>query len=861
MSIRVYPGAKNPSHEISLSDGVRRWGLRLDGGPGAIQEVPMTASTLQFSGGGTKFGDWEPGMSHIEQRTWEGGRGQEDYVDDPTRFFDSMNAWTMNSGKLFPAPQWKFASGLRESYHHLPGDMDWQPLIGNRRWLAVSFVVGDQSFNLDKVYLWLRRAGSPGELSVSIFADDSGEPGFMVSEGAASIGSDTISDVVSNLAGFDLSACGSLSANTRYHLVIAGPQEDNAANHWEIGIDTSADGALASAAGSSWESIDSCPYYRAVEADIRRKWHLFLFKQGLYAVDQCEDQRPARLYLNGDRGAASGASSSSLTDSSKTWETDQWVGAWVTISEGTGVDQRVRILGNSNNTLVVAGWDISPVLGSEYVIFNTPHWQEITPTSGDSFSLAVTDTAILNDEVLFAQGLTEYILRMRWNSAAVPPAHEFVFDGSLKADLLMPGMDADNQQIIWRVKTSKSRVSKALVTNWNVVHSFEADIDVGFKSEPINNIFDYNGSLYVFKTDGRYRINPDGSVEKSLGEISFIPSSNNGEALVSQGLFVYFSWGGFSLQRLYDSGYSCELSSIGPDQNGGLPKGRRGKISALAGHPSGVIAAVDAGRENYSSVLMRPEGNFGWHELFRAWERGAQVNNLFWQQIGECRPRLWISVGGELVYQEWPQGGSPLDDPEIDYQHEAVLITSTIDMGSARLPKFFKEFNTIAQNLAGGVKIELDYQVDEDVGSENWIWAGSYASCRKEALPIRQGNVHKIRLRMRLQTNQSKVPPVVEATILEGFARTPLKYQWNLRVKIGDCQPDLSGSGLGINPDDLLSWLKEAASTARAIEMRSIWEQLDGKLVIIEPPSLLRSFTNNLLGYWGGAINLTLREC
>ena len=86
MSIRVYPGAKNPSHEISLSDGIRRWGLRLDGGPGAIQEIPMTPSTLQFTGGGTKFGDWEPGMSHIEQRTWEGGRGQQDFVDDPTRF-------------------------------------------------------------------------------------------------------------------------------------------------------------------------------------------------------------------------------------------------------------------------------------------------------------------------------------------------------------------------------------------------------------------------------------------------------------------------------------------------------------------------------------------------------------------------------------------------------------------------------------------------------------------------------------------------------------------------------------------------------------------------------------------------------
>ena len=88
MTIKVYPGAKRPSHQISLSDGVQTFGLRLEDGPQSVQEIPVTPSTVHFTDGGTKFGDWEPGMSHIEQRTWEGGRANDSYVDDPTRYAD-----------------------------------------------------------------------------------------------------------------------------------------------------------------------------------------------------------------------------------------------------------------------------------------------------------------------------------------------------------------------------------------------------------------------------------------------------------------------------------------------------------------------------------------------------------------------------------------------------------------------------------------------------------------------------------------------------------------------------------------------------------------------------------------------------
>jgi hypothetical protein len=42
--------------------------------------------------------------------------------------------------------------------------------------------------------------------------------------------------------------------------------------------------------------------------------------------------------------------------------------------------------------------------------------------------------------------------------------------------------------------------------------------------------------------------------------------------------------------------------------------------------------------------------------------------------------------------------------------------------------------------------------------------------------------------------------------------------------------------------------------------MRSIWEQMDNRYVVVEPPALMRSFMNNILGFWGGAVELRVRE-
>ena len=125
-SVTVAPGSPGSTHEISIDDGVSIYGLKLSGGAKGIQEVPATPSTLYFTQGGTKYGNAEPGFSHVEQRDWSGGRGQDDFSVDVTQFFDSKEAWTVTPGFFTCAPLMNFgATGVTMdigglSYAELP---------------------------------------------------------------------------------------------------------------------------------------------------------------------------------------------------------------------------------------------------------------------------------------------------------------------------------------------------------------------------------------------------------------------------------------------------------------------------------------------------------------------------------------------------------------------------------------------------------------------------------------------------------------------------------------------------------------------------------------------------------------------
>ena len=854
--IRVYPGGTNPTHDFSLSDGVQTWGLRLDKGADSIKEEPLTPSALRFSGGVSGFGSWEPGLAQIEQRDWSGGRGSlrfsADDAESARRFYDSMNAWTLTPGFVLPAPQWRLARGWRNTVQHLPGSVQWQGIFAEQRFLSARFTLGTVALAPDKVRIWLRHVGSPGVLSLAIYEDEDGLPASALPDAGGVLTIADMPDVVSCFRSFDVSAYGgSLFAGIDYHIVLNAAPSDNAANHWEIGVDKEWEGGHISGDGIAWTLTKFCAYHRVEDATIARSSHLFQFAGAFYAVDQRSDGSPSHLYLNGDRGLATSATATTLEDADKAWEVDQWIDAWVHIVQGKGVEQVRKILSNTTMELVVEPWDQTPDATSEYVIYATDLWQDISPTSGDLIDGVVCDVQVVDDFVLFALAAPVPILRMRFNTALAAPAHEFDDDGTNAADRLHVFHHSTSGPQIWRAMAANSEVSRAAPTAWGTALTFGAAIKVGDKSHPILDLFDFDGQLWALKPNGGWTIDESDKAHETALNLDAHTGSAARALITEFGGNLVIGLG--SQLPQYAGGM---LADISPNLEQGLPAGRNGRISGLqALNSSRLAVAIDSG-DGESSILLLQDG--AWHEVFRAPEAGLRIQGIGLQECPGVRWRLWIDVGGDLAYIEFPRDAeSPLGDEGLSYQHEAVLVTGTVDMGAALLPKFLKQLTLWSANLSRGVHVNVDCQLDGEIGSARWRIAGAIYSSPLESLLLEAGPLHAIRIRLRLLTNQATLPPVVFASVLEGFARTPSKYRWTLRVRLADLQADYAG-GLDSNPDAFMTWLQQAARQARKIHMRSIWQALDDKYVIVEPPSLQREHIDGF--QWGGNATVVLRE-
>lgn len=812
--VRVYPGASNPTHELSLSDGVLTWGLKLDGGADALKETPLTPSTLRLSGV-SGFGAWEPGLAQIEQRDWSGGPGAARFSSaSATRYFESRNAWTLSAGVLHPAPLWRFARGLRNAAQQLPGDVSWKGLLGAQRYQAAQFTTS-AALAAKRIRVWLRRVGNPGGLSVSIHTNSGGAPGSKVAGTDAAIASADMVDVVSELHSFELSGA-SLSAATTYHLVISGGANDNAANHWELAAEDLASGGRGSADGSAWSAAMFRPYFRVEDAALVRNFIFFRLGGALYAADQRANGGASHVYLNGERGVATSATPTSLGDSHKLWGADQWDSAWVRITKGKGAGQARRIRANGAGDLSVAAWDLTPDTTSEYLIYATDHWQDISPVLGDLIDGTVRDVAIVNDHALLAQGDGVPILRMRFNAAAATPAHEFDDDGANVADLLHCFHHPVSGPQVWRGVISTGEVSRATPSNWLTALTFGAGIKVGDKGQALRKLLDWNGQLWILKSDAFWQINDNDQAKRINVGLESYASEVGSQPLITWNGQIYFGCGAALLASNGNG-----LQDIGPQQ---------GTIAGLAAWGAGrLVAALDAAGGESS---VRVWDGAAWHEVLR----GQRIQSIAVQDCPGSQPRLWACVDGELVCMPLPRESyEPLADGELDYQHEAVLVGSTIDMEAARLPKFVREVSLLSRGLGSDAQVALDYQVDGEIGTAIWRQAGVFSASPLDTLALNAGPLQAIRTRLRLLSSKAAAPPVVQSVVVEGFARTPLRYLWEARIKLADLQADGAG-GIDPDPDAFMAWLQHAARRATRIHMRSIWAAMDDRYVIVEPP-------------------------
>jgi hypothetical protein len=286
-----------PQAEITLEYNGLIYDLFLADGVKSVQESSAEESTFnaRFARGKKRYGE-DPLLTLAEFRDWTGGRGGVNFEDDATAFFDGL-AWTLSPGTAIPPPRWKIATGLRTENRHLPGDMSWKALVNTERYVSIAFSAVS-AYSAGHIWLYVKRVGAPGTLTVDLCANSNGIPGT-ISKSVTKTISD-ITDYIDVFEDFAHATPLAMSSSGIYHIVVSGAEKDSGDNHWEVGVDRVSAGSKSSSNTLSWADQNYKLYYRVTGAHVSNKFVFQNYSTGVYATT-----RPA-----------SGASSFYLFDNS-----------------------------------------------------------------------------------------------------------------------------------------------------------------------------------------------------------------------------------------------------------------------------------------------------------------------------------------------------------------------------------------------------------------------------------------------------------------------------------------------------------------------------------------------------------------
>ena len=785
--VRVGVDEHERTHDLSLSNGRETRGFLVRGGLEKLGQGSRTPTTILIKGGrGDQWGDHDPDYAHIQQSTWVGGMMQEEFSDDPTRYFYGRNVFSMVPGRMIPAYRYLWSEGDYRDYNHNPvdGNFNWYA-ISNNAWgknVAQTFTAVAQdtiSYDAEAIYLWIRMIGTPGDLIVALYTDGAGDPSVLLQ--SVTISYTDVADTPAVWYKFDI-ATQTLTHNTAYHVVLysAGDSE----NHWEIGVDPDGTSMQYSDDGSTWTSPGTEDlYYRVVDADAPARWHFF----------------------------------------------------------SLGTDEFYKVAEYDSGDSKLYQWDET-----------NDEWDYVSSYNGDALSGTVKDVAVSNALAHFARGSAsgdETIFTFYEGDSGFYGQDDTTAGN--KADKILAARDAMDGPQIWRAENETWVLSRGNVEDFNTDISFGDDIQLPKDLDVLALVF-YNDQLYARTVDGVWSVKNDVPVKLGVGfgtvfeTASYVP-------MLDKDLFLFIAWD-YTLERLYGS----TLDDIGPWRNAGLPEDYQGVVADLCSGIGMTFVAIDGGSANYSSVLAFDGQNY--HPMFTGPEKGQRIRSVAWQPVSGAAGRLWISYGGDSIYITFPQRTlNPLHDSNMNYHHEGVWESSTYTMNAERLKKFFSKLDFITERLGNSANISVEYKCDQDIGDSTAPWmpvTDLYDSPLSEA-SLHLGNKHRIRFRVIMRTWDSDKPCTIIATILDCFARTPIKDIWELRVNIGGKTKINEDDH---NPVDLYDWLKDQCKNAEVLKMRANDPLMDDRYVIIEPPNLVRKSVERLRKWFTGYATFILKE-
>jgi hypothetical protein len=399
MTIVCNPTTTVPEAHIKLSDGVTEYGFILKPNAKAIQRRPR------------QNGQYAP----FTQSDWSSGRGIKDAGSDRSRFADSKRLITRHSGTVMLGGQETYTTGYRSAEAYMPGNITWQSLLTTNRYIAYS-VTCSATGNRGAVYLWVRRRGTPtSTLTVELCANNTDKPGTVLKTVTATTAN--ITDTISQLYEFAFSSVQAVTSTTVYWVKVYTSAADTTTNYWQVGTDAADTNNLtkASSDGSTWSACAYDLYFRMVDDTDQLGGIPFTYLSQQYFVTRPSGSAAPLLYINGDRGIATGSqTTTTLQDTTKAWTADEFIGCVVMITGGTNSEWQTpyrTITDNDTNTLTFSDFPKACVSGSStYVILGSNKWTLIT---GHGLTVLPTSVASEGETCYFAQGDSVTMRRMR----------------------------------------------------------------------------------------------------------------------------------------------------------------------------------------------------------------------------------------------------------------------------------------------------------------------------------------------------------------------------------------------------------------------------------------------------------------
>ena len=726
--VRVRPTG-DATHDLSISDGKHTFGIKLREGAAGIVETPATPTTVRINSAQGKYGDYDPSFANIEQRDWSGGRGLENFIDDPSKYYDGT-AWTLTPDILLSALQWKLSSGTIPWNADLPGSVTWKSLVGDDRFIGRSFAP-TTTYNSSANYHWLRRVGSPGPMTIATYSSavtavpDSATATQTINASAIT------NDTPSVFFGSSYASVAMTSGNT-YYSVLAGNSSDTARDHWEVACGSS-DG-LRSSNGTAWTTVAYYPYHLTLGQPLDKKWHFFAISTTpgtslvLHAVSQ-------------DNSTLDPSSTIRLT-ATGTWTTVAWTTALsAVVTDVTTIDNQAWF-----------GRRSTGAAGGATSVYRVETSGTTNRGSPDPAATAIGD---------FVHGF--------YDPVDGPQLYRGVSTASM----------------IFRAST----VAFGTTATWKP----STGIRIGDAGFPIVDIEDYDNQIYVRKADSLWAVKNDRAAKINVGlddmpsTALYVPTlakelyyylgwSYSLERLYGGTLDDIGPWRGAGMPQARQGVVSCLTGVIGWIF-AGIDAGTTGVSSVLAWDGRGwheVFRAPVAGWRVQNVYFWSPPGVRP--RLFVSCA-GMIFSVSFPRRSLHPHRDNTDDVGTPLSFQH----ESVLETATIDMG--AAGLEKLFQDVQARS----KGLNST------GVEVKTDYQVDAEIGGSSWIEVGTFRQSPSDELEIRQGNKKAIRLRYRMNTNASSTPVQMSATILKALARTPTKRQFSIRAKSGSFQVDLQG--------------------------------------------------------------------